>query len=180
MAKELEFLDELPNKQQADPVKNVVQATSDVRVTEALDGGKTEPEKVDADKAIDTTPEKTGPNADPVVPVEDPAKVDQPELNGTPVPDVRPTKDLKEDQLEPERVALADALVEDLDYAPVPGKDPVEEALEEELVEPTVEEKIAKVKAKRGRKPTVKAEVAEEKATKKLNKKLAILARNRG
>lgn len=185
-------MEELPNTQQAAPVNDVASPDqTDTRVTEAMTEGQTEPAKVEADEAIDTTTLETVPEAHDhpvdtshetqVAPVENPV-MDDPQYAGGDQTDTRVTKTLDEGEKEPQPVDAKNAIAE-------PQEDQLtdeQKKMDHPPVSPAEPEK-KKAPVRRGRAKKVEAEPAEDKKAdkaddkqeKKLNPKLARLAKNR-
>jgi len=122
--KEYEFLEALPNKQQAAPVTSVSEANPDTRITKAIEGDETEPQKVSADKAFDKETAVGAPAIDGKPdPIEPPAEVDQPEITGvSETTDVRVLGAIEEGETEPKPVESDDLFADGLDQEPNPGK----------------------------------------------------------
>ena len=121
--KQYEFMEELPNTQQAAPVTTAAQEDdqTDTRPTAAMTEGQTEPEKVDHDKAIDTSTLDSEPphthsapdiSAETEIPKVDNPVFDDPEYAGGDQTDTRVTEAMSEGQKEPEKVETKNAIAE--------------------------------------------------------------------
>lgn len=106
---EYEFFEELPNKQQAAPVVAKAESNPDTRITKAIEGSETEPEKVEADKAFDLETQQTPAIDGRPEPEPAPAEVDQPEIIGvSTTTNVLPTGTIEEGETEPEKLDSAE------------------------------------------------------------------------
>lgn len=121
---EYEFLEELPNKQQAAPVTEAAEGVAkENRVTKAIDGDETEPKLVDHDKAFDLETQQTPAGEGKPEPEPAPAEVDQPEVIGvSKTTDTRVTAYIEEGETEPKPVDHEDTFAEDHHNQPNPGK----------------------------------------------------------
>lgn len=118
-----EFFEQLPNKQQAAPVIAKAESNPDTRITKAIEGEETEPEKMEADKAFDLATQQTPAIEGRPEPLEPPAKVEQPEIIGvSKTTDVRPTVYIEEGQTDPKPVEATKTFAEGTSQEPNPGR----------------------------------------------------------